>query len=132
MTFDRDHHAILNLIEAWCAAVRRRDYEGILKHHSPDMLMFDVPGPFQSEGREAYRATWDLFLGWSSGPVKFEFSDIRITAGEDVAFATAHGHCYGPDDDGKPTDLDFRLTMGLRKIAGEWIIEHEHHSVPAP
>jgi ketosteroid isomerase-like protein len=27
--------------------------------------------------------------------------------------------------------LQFRLTMGLRKIDGQWRIMHEHHSLPA-
>ena len=129
---NHDETAIRELIEAWCAAVRRRDYDGVLARHSRDMLMFDVPGPFQSEGLEAYRKTWDLFFGWMSGSPKFEFSDIRVTAGADVAFVTAHGHCYGPDDNGNPADLDFRLPMGLRKIEGQWTVLHEHHSVPAP
>ncbi len=30
---------------------------------------------------------------------------------------------------GKP--LEFRLTMGLRKIGGKWRVVHEHHSLPA-
>jgi ketosteroid isomerase-like protein len=67
-----------------------------------------------------------------SEPPKFELSDIRITAGSDVAFATARGECLGPDDSGKPAELEFRLTIGLRKIDGDWVVEHEHHSVPAP
>jgi uncharacterized protein (TIGR02246 family) len=128
----KDHDEIRHLIEQWCAAVRRKDYEGVLSRHSPNILMFDVPGPFQSEGLEAYRKTWDLFFGWMTAPAPFDLSDIRITAGTEVAFVTANGHCYGPDDSGTPAPLDFRLTMGLRKTAGEWIIEHEHHSVPAP
>jgi ketosteroid isomerase-like protein len=33
--------------------------------------------------------------------------------------------------DGKPEPLEFRLTVGLRKIAGEWPVKHEHHSLPA-
>jgi uncharacterized protein (TIGR02246 family) len=126
-----DQMEIEDLIEQWCAAVRRKDYAGALKRHSANMLMFDVPGPFQSEGLEAYQKTWDLFFGCVAGPVTFHFTDIRITAGADVAFVTAHGHCTSPNDQGVHEPLDFRLTMGLRKIAGEWIIEHEHHSVPA-
>jgi uncharacterized protein (TIGR02246 family) len=129
---DTDQSAIRKLIADWSAAVRRRDYEGVLKHHSRDILMFDVPPPFQSEGIDAYRKTWEAFFGWMAGPPRFEFSDLRITAGQDVAFATAQGRCFGPDKSGKPTDLDFRLTIGLRKSGGQWIIEHEHHSVPAP
>lgn len=131
-TTDSDQIAIGRLIEDWSAAVHRKDHDGVLKRHAHDILMFDVPGPFQSEGIEAYRKTWDLFFGWMAQPPKFHLSDIRITAGTDVAFVTAHGECLGPDETGNPTALDFRLTMGLRKVDGQWIIEHEHHSVPAP
>src|SRR5215469_8833646 len=119
---NEDQEQIREVIEQWCAAVRRKDYDGALKNHSADMLMFDVPGPFQSEGLDAYRKTWDLFFGCMASmasPAKFEFSNIRITASDGVAFVTAHGHCYSPDDTGSPTPLDFRLTMGLKKIAGE-------------
>lgn len=126
-----DEIAIRKLIDDWSAAARRKDYDGVLTRHSRDILMFDVPGPFQSEGIEAYRKTWDLFFGWRSRPPKFDFSDIRVTAGADVAFVTAHGKCFDQDDSGQPVELDFRLTMGLRKIGDEWIVEHEHHSVPA-
>ena len=28
-------------------------------------------------------------------------------------------------------ELEFRLTMGLRKIGGQWTVMHEHHSIPA-
>jgi len=40
----------------------------------------------------------------------------------------------GPDSSSNPGDKDgflFRLTVGLRKVAGHWRIAHEHHSVPA-
>jgi ketosteroid isomerase-like protein len=57
LTTNHDKTAIRKLIDDWCAAVRRRDYDGVLKWHSPDILMFDVPGPFRSEAIEAYRKT---------------------------------------------------------------------------
>jgi hypothetical protein len=31
----------------------------------------------------------------------------------------------------EPSDLDFRLTMGLCKVNGHWLVTHEHHSIPA-
>src|SRR5262244_583966 len=116
-----DQMEIADLFEQWCAAVRHRDYAGALKRHPANMLMFDVPEPFQSEGLEAYRKTWDLFFGCNAEPIVFHFTDIRITAGADVAFVSARGHCRTPNEKGIPEPLDFRLTMGLRKIAGEWI-----------
>jgi uncharacterized protein (TIGR02246 family) len=123
--------AVRDVFESWTAAVRRRDIEGILKNHSPDIVMFDVPPPFQSRGIEAYRKTWDTFYSWSSDPIPFEVTDISITAGNDVAFVVATMRCAEPGPDGRHKSLDFRLTVGLRKIEGRWTITHEHHSVPA-
>jgi uncharacterized protein (TIGR02246 family) len=123
--------AIRNLIESWAAAVRRKDLTAILQNHSPDLVMFDVPPPFQSRGIEAYKKSWDLFYSWTNEAIPFEIHEMDITAGGDVAFAVAAMGCAEPDACGKPKSLDFRLTIGLRKIDGQWIITHEHHSVPA-
>jgi ketosteroid isomerase-like protein len=123
--------AIRNVIESWAAAVRRKDFVGILRNHSSDIVMFDVPPPFQSMGIEAYRKSWDLFFSWSKDPIPFDITEMTITAGKDVAFVFAFMRCAGPGPNGEHEALDFRLTVGLRKIDGQWTITHEHHSVPA-
>jgi uncharacterized protein (TIGR02246 family) len=127
----RDEAAVRDLIEAWAAAVRRKDYAGSLQSHSPDFVMFDVPPPFKSLGLDAYKKTWDLFFSWSSDLVRFEIQQMDVTAGADVAFAVATMNCAGPDSAGKPEPLDFRLAVCLKKIDRRWVIAHEHHSVPA-
>jgi uncharacterized protein (TIGR02246 family) len=126
-----DEVAIRNVIESWADAVRRKDFDGILRNHSSDIVMFDVPPPLQSKGIDAYRKTWDLFFSWSSDPIPFNITEMSITAGRDVAFAFATMRCAEPGPNGEQKSLDFRLTIGLRKIEGRWIITHEHHSVPA-
>jgi uncharacterized protein (TIGR02246 family) len=126
-----DEVAVRDLIDAWADSVRRKDYDGILRSHAADFVLFDVPPPFKSVGLEAYRKTWDVFFAWSHDPVRFEIQDMDVTAGADVAFAFATMRCEGPGADGKPEALDFRLTIALRKIDGRWMIAHEHHSVPA-
>jgi ketosteroid isomerase-like protein len=94
-------------------------------------MMFDVPPPFQVRGIDEYMSTWETFFSSSEKPITFHFTDVEVTAGADVAFATAIGHCVNIDKDGRREPLDFRLTMGLRKIDGRWRITHEHHSLPA-
>jgi uncharacterized protein (TIGR02246 family) len=127
-----DEKEILALIERWSKAVRDLDLNGIREHHDANIRMFDVPPPFSSRGIEGYMATWETFFGSAEKPVMFHFTDIEITAGTDVAFATAVGHCVTTDKVGQREPLDFRLTMGLRKSNdGRWIIMHEHHSLPA-
>ena len=127
----KDEIAICNLVENWASAVRRKDLSGILRNHSEGMLMFDVPPPLQSKGIEAYEKSWDLFFSWSHEPVVFDIGEMSITAGNDVAFVTAVMRCAGTEANGNDIDLDFRLTIGLRKIDNQWIVMHEHHSIPA-
>ena len=54
--------AIRDLIMNWARAVRTRSLDGILAHHSSEILMFDVPPPLQSKGIDGYKKSWDLFF----------------------------------------------------------------------
>jgi ketosteroid isomerase-like protein len=130
---DSEAAAIEALLERWADAVRRHDVPGILAHHDPDMVMFDLPPPLQCKGLDAYERTWDLLFRYHQPGTAFDFRELAVTAGEDVAFAVAILWC-GPDSSSTPIDNDgflFRLTVGLRKVGGEWRIAHEHHSIPA-
>ena len=126
-----DEDTIRKMIEDWAKAVRARDFDGILANHSPEILMFDVPPPLESRGIEAYRATWDLFYSAQPEPIAFDIQHMDVFAGSDVAFVAALMRCAETGKNGERIPLDFRLTVGLRKIDGRWTILHEHHSVPA-
>ena len=125
-----DEAELRELIVRWSKAVRDEDLAAIRADHDPEILMFDVPPPFLSRGLDAYMATWETFFAWQAKPVQFDFHDIAITAGKDVAFATAIGRCCDLSS-GEKVQLEFRLTMGFRKHDGRWRIMHEHHSIPA-
>jgi uncharacterized protein (TIGR02246 family) len=130
-SISEDEAAIRKVIESWTAAVRRRDLKAILRNHSPDIVMFDVPPPFQSTGIGAYEKTWDAFFSWTDDPIPFDITEMNVTAGNDVAFVVATMHCAEPGPNGEQIGLAFRLTVGLRKIDSQWTITHEHHSIPA-
>jgi len=127
----QDEADIRAFIERWTAAVRNHDYEGVLAGHDSDIIMFDVPPPLQSRGLEEYRRTWDLFFSWHRPSDAFDVRELEIIAGREVALAIALMRCGGAGKDGQHTELDFRLTIGFRKLNGSWRVVHEHHSVPA-
>jgi uncharacterized protein (TIGR02246 family) len=126
-----DETAIRALIARWSKAVRDEDLAGIGADHDPEILMFDVPPPLLGRGFDAYMESWKTFFDWSTRPIVFDFHDLEIVAGPEVAFAAAIGRCCGRELNGNATRLEFRLTMGFRKRHGSWCIVHEHHSVPA-
>lgn len=121
---------IRQLVEHWAKAVRDRDIEAILARHAEDIVMFDVPEPFQSVGIGAYRETWDMFFKYTK-PGVFNIEQLKIVADENVAFCIATMKCSDNSDGAGFALLDFRLTIGLQKINGQWTIVHEHHSIPA-
>jgi uncharacterized protein (TIGR02246 family) len=125
MTLKTNEADIRALIERWATAVRAKDMEGALADHTEDIVMFDVPVPLQSKGIKEYEKTWDLFFANSpGGRDSFNIDELRITAGDTVAFA------HGLLRIGGSKAPVGRLTMGLRKEAGRWVIAHEHHSYP--
>ncbi len=121
------------LIETWADAVRRHDLPAILAHHDDDIIMFDVPPPLQSRGLAEYKETWDLFFAYHQPGQAFDLEELRIYAGDTVAFAIAIMRCGSAtaSDPPVPGGFPFRLTIGFRKVDGAWRIQHEHHSVPA-
>ena len=121
----RDEEHVKQVIEGWAKAISSHNRAGILAHHARDLLMFDFPAPLV-EGIEAYDRTWDFFFADPQGPINFVPHDVRVTAGKEVAFASCLVRCDGTS----AGHVDLRLTVGLRKIADEWVVVHEHHSVP--
>ena len=121
---------VRQLIENWAAAVGNKDMKTILSHHSDDIVMYDVPKPFQSIGIDAYRKTWDTFFKFTR-PEVFDIQELHVIADQNVAFCYATMKCADKSNSVDYVDLYFRLTVGLRKINDEWTIVHEHHSVPS-
>jgi uncharacterized protein (TIGR02246 family) len=121
---------IRTVIDNWAQAVRAQDMDRVLKHHSNDILLFDVPLPVQSRGIDEYRESWELFFRSVPKPVVFDLSELSITAGDDVAFAHGLIGCQMEAGD-QPASLAIRLTVCLRKFEGQWTMVHEHHSEAA-
>lgn len=119
-----DEATIRTMIQDWADAVAKGDRDRILAAHSGDLLMFDFPNTVKDI--DAYSRTWQFFDDSRRGPVTFRPSDVRIHVGGDVAFASCDIHCDGTTAGA----FDLRLTTGLERRDGEWIIVHEHHSVP--
>jgi len=129
MTSDKEQ--IRTLIERWADAVHAGDLNAVVADHADDVVMFDVPPPYEGvRGLDAYRETWPPFFRWQAQGASFDIESLDITAGESVAFASALLRCGTKADFADNPDNRLRLTVGLRKQDGRWIVTHEHHSFP--
>jgi uncharacterized protein (TIGR02246 family) len=126
-----DEEQIRNLIEGWAEAVHRGDLAGVLADHAKDIVMFDVPPPYDGvRGLAAYRETWPPFFQWQAQGASFQIESLDIATSDDLAFAYGLLRCGTQDDFADNPDSRLRLTLGLRKQNGRWVVTHEHHSFP--
>ncbi|HSI83183.1 MAG: nuclear transport factor 2 family protein [Candidatus Methylacidiphilales bacterium] len=126
----KNESEIQALLTSWFAAIERKDIDAIMAGRSEDLVAFDVPKPFQFKSAADYRAHWLNCLGQMQGSWAFSTREVRITAGEDVAFCHLIMNVKGNMPDGSPMDCDARTTLGFKKVDGAWTVTHEHHSVP--
>ena len=129
MTNDEQH--IRDLVRRWAAAVHGGDLDGVLADHAGDIVMFDVPPPYQGvRGIADYEQTWPEFFTWQANGASFDIESLEVTAGEDVAYAFALLRCGTPTELADNPENRLRLTLGLRREHGRWVVAHEHHSFP--
>lgn len=121
---------VRQLVDQWAAAVRAKDLEAVLAHHADDIRLFDVPPPTEQRGLDAYRRSWTDFFAWMQ-PEAFTVEELEVVDGADVAFGHGVVRCAGTDPDGTTSELDVRLTIGLRRNVDGWEVVHEHHSEPS-
>ena len=115
---------VRDLVERWADAACRGDLGGVLAHHAPEIVMYDVPEPLECVGLEAYRQTWELFFSENrAGPDRFRLRDLKVIAVDDLA--VAHGLLAISGG-----AAQCRLTIALRRTDRGWQVFHEHHSIP--
>ena len=120
---------IEELVRSWAEAVHRGDLDAVLRDHAEDIVMFDVPPPHDGvRGLSAYRDTWPDFFAWQASGARFDIVELQVTEGQDVAFVWALLRCDTEEGLAEEPARRLRLTVGLRKVDGRWVVTHEHHS----
>ncbi len=110
--------------------IQAKDLDALRRLYATDVVSFDVEPPLQHVGIEAKLENWakafTIFYN-----VTYEIRDLTLTVGDVVAFGHGFGRLSGTLVDGTATSGTWvRLTLCFRKIDAEWLIVHDHVSVP--
>jgi ketosteroid isomerase-like protein len=125
-----DEADIRQRIEAGVAAGRAEDLEGVMALYAPDVVSFDVGSPLRSAGAEAKRRAWLEVFAMYQRPIRYEVRDLDITVGDDVAFGHSVNRIGAVLKNGDTIGFWLRWTTCFAKINGNWLIVHDHVSVP--
>jgi uncharacterized protein (TIGR02246 family) len=131
-TTAQDQAAIKALEDRFVTAFDARDVNAIMALYTPgdSLIVFDATPPRQYTGWAAYKKDWEAIFAANPGPTSMVLSDLDITVGGDVAYGHSIQVASFTDKSGKTMSSTMRVTDGYRKVNGQWLISHEHVSVP--
>jgi uncharacterized protein (TIGR02246 family) len=123
---------IRKVLDQWAKAFHARDLNGIMSIYEPGdaLVSYDIVPPLQYSGYEAYKKDYQEFLDQFQGPVDIEYRDLKIAAGDTVAFSRGLERMTGTLKNGQKFDTWVRFTECYRKTNGRWLAIHDHISVP--
>jgi ketosteroid isomerase-like protein len=127
MAATQSETAIKQAIAARNAALGARDVAGVVASGAAGLVSYSLAPPLEDTSGKAGLKAW--FDTWD-GPFGYEMRDLKIVAGDEIAFAHGLAHMTGRKTNGEQVDLWFRQSVGLKKLHGAWKIVHEHDSVP--
>jgi uncharacterized protein (TIGR02246 family) len=132
MTIQRatDEANIRQRINRWVEALCTMDLEGVMSLYAPDIVSFDLVPPLRHVGAQAKEKNWANAFAMFQRPLGYEMRDLTLTLGDDVAFGYSLNRVSGTLKNGNRTDFSVRWTACFRKIDGNWLIAHDHGSVP--
>ncbi|MFI1510268.1 YybH family protein [Streptomyces sp. NPDC020597] len=125
-----DEAQIRRQIDKIAEGLRDKDLESLERLYTTDVVSFDVEPPLQHVGVAAKSANWaNVFAFFET--VTYEVRDLALAVSDDVAFGHAFARLSGTLKNGTVTSgMWVRITYGLRKIDGAWLIAHDQVSVP--
>jgi len=115
----------------WLKAVHARDIDAVMACYAEGVIAYDLFAPTKVTGIGAYRKNYEMWFQWcQEGPASYEFKELDIVAGDDVAFCRSLNRMVGPNAEGKTEESWIRVTVCFQKRAGAWKVVHEHVSAP--
>lgn len=123
-----DEKLVRDLITDIEPAMRDGDAERVVARYTADVVTFDLAPPLRHAAGEAKDpAGLRAWFAEKGGSVAYEVTGLAVTVGGDVAYGTSLNRMA---DGNGVFELWFRATYVLRKVAGGWLIAHEHTSTP--
>jgi ketosteroid isomerase-like protein len=128
-TMDSTQSEVRALLDSWSGAARIKDIDRLMSLYSPDITYFDAVPPLQITGSAAVRRNFlRWFDGWKS--IGLEIRDLNVIASGDVAVAYMLIRTSGTLMNEQEVGYWVRATVCCQRSNNQWLIMHEHISVP--
>jgi len=117
-------------VEVWARAISAKDIDRVMSSYATNLISFDLDPPLRYSGSDAKRRAWEKFFAAFPDAVSYQLHELSITAGADTAFVHSLNHVRGRRASGELSDLWVRWTACFHRVDTDWLIVHDHASVP--
>src|SRR5690242_2032129 len=122
---------IREVIEAKAALLQKGDAKAVLAFYASSYVEYSLAPPLRQPGDGRNPAALQAWIATFEAPPRREVTQLEITTDGDVALTTSLDCLTAvPRGTSESFSLWFRVTHGLRRIDGRWLVTHEHESVP--
>jgi ketosteroid isomerase-like protein len=118
-------------IEAIAQAIREKNLDDLLSFYARDVEVFDLRASLNVTGAGAYRNNLENWFDSFDGPLGFEYHSLHVAPGESTAFCHYLALVTGARPGGRTSGYWVRGTTCFERQDGEWLVTHEHISIPA-
>jgi len=119
-------------IDEIAQAIRDKDLDRLMQFYARDVEVFDVRASLNVSGAGAYRNNLEHWFESFEGPLDFELHNLRTITGDGAAFSHYLALVVGARPGGRRSGYWVRGTTCFERRDGEWLVTHEHISMPAP
>jgi ketosteroid isomerase-like protein len=127
-----DDAVFRKLIDDYCAAWSSGNADTPAKFYAKeDSLVFYDIAPFSYHGWKEYRLGVQKEFLESAASIKLTAGkDLKVTRRGNIAWLTVPMHLSEVSKDGKSSEMEVRYTGILERRGKNWLLVHEHLSVP--
>jgi ketosteroid isomerase-like protein len=118
-------------IEALAQAIRDKNVDQLMTFYAHDVEVFDVRGSLNVTGAGAYRENFQGWFDSFEGPLGFELHDLRIVPGQNTGYCHYLALVTGARSTTRISGYWVRGTTCFERRDGEWLVSHEHISMPS-
>jgi len=121
---------LLTTLNDLAQAIRDKNVDRLMTFYAPDVVVFDLRPPLDMRGAFAYRKNLERWFASFEGSIGFELTDVRVAPLEGAAFCHYLRHITGKRRGGRKVDYRVRGTTCFEQRDGQWLVTHEHLSMP--
>jgi ketosteroid isomerase-like protein len=121
----------------WLEAFERQDLDHMMSFYVEDVYSYDLMAAPTTEGlamafdgSAIWRDNWVSFFGFFEDDLKVSIENLTVYQSGDIASVRGLTRLEGTMTDGRFVDMWVRETNVLHRVNGDWLVVHDHVSVP--